>query len=834
MSSNHQSLRKCACRIGALTLAAVTTAPVQAQEARPGAAGLEEVIVTARKREESLQEVPVAVTAISSEQLREKNIQTAFDLPLHTPGLSVRGGSGTRSSSEFFIRGQGATFGSAAAVVTYFAEAPAGVAAIGGLGDNGQYFDLASVQVLKGPQGTLFGRSSTGGAVLYSPARPTDEFEASIQATAGNLDYQELTGHVSIPLLGEKLGVRIAGNSVRREGFTKSNTTGQELDDRHRDSLRLGLSIKPTEWLDNYTVFQDNRANENNSGVVLLKVNPATPLFNPAVGGFVIAGTCARLFAATPGAIPGCNTERRARLNATHQGLLAEQARLDGEDEDEVRRTGTGVVQELSGRAQSLVNVTTIDAGEIPIVGDVSFKNIFSTNKSYGVKTLRDLAGSPLPAAIVWTSNDIRGFLPDYSSDIAKGKNDWLDYYTEEFQISGTINDKHDWLVGLYYESNDRDLSFPAIFSTFGNVLQPTIETPQPVNGFTQDSKSLVKGYFTQFTLDLSDWLLEGLRFTGGYRWSMAFRSSTEVAALIDSSGNLTQGPFLRHTELDDQAPSWNVSFDWQINDQLLTYLAHRRGFKPGGINIIDTTIPGAKGTFTPETLDDIELGTKWDWTTGDVRGRSNVAVYGQRYSDIQRAEFIVTSTGSVSQQTNNIATAEIWGLELENTVQLSDRLQVSLNYAYIHPKYTKWPGDSNGPLVPGGVPLVESAYPGTPEHQGTVGLRYTMPLGELGDLTGAAEYYRQTSVELSDTALQDNHAVPEEPSYGNLNLRLDWNNIAGQPLDAALFVRNATDDVHKVAVNSLYTSAGFISALYSEPRTYGVELRYRLGAGAN
>ena len=848
MSCHVSPLSAMRAGLGALALSTFGMLPVHAQDSARGATqagSLEEVIVTARKREESLQDVPVAVSAFTTEQLREQNITEAYDLQFHTPGLMMRAGAGTRNSVDFFIRGQGATFGSAPAVVTYFAEAPSNNI----LGGNGQLYDLDSVQVLKGPQGTLFGRSTTGGAVLFSPIRPKDQFEASIQASGGNLNYREITGFVNVPLVGDALSLRLSANSVRRDGFTKSITTGQDLDDQHRDSVRLGLLFKPTDWFDNYLLLQDDRVNESNTGAVTLAANAALPFWNatpptperlglifagqaaPSTGGEIIAAICTGIGFGTgnPAGIPACVAQRSARLTAAFQGLATNAARLQGEDEDEVRRGAVGVEQALAGRTQGIVNTTTVNAGETGFLGDLSFKNIFSTYKNFGVKSLRDLSGGPLPAGIVWTSADIQGFVPVYSNDIAKGKNDWLDYYTDEFQIAGTINEKHNWLVGIYYESNKNDLAYPPIFSTFGDVFSPTF-TPGAVGGFTSDAKSITKGYFGQFTLDLSDWLLQGLRFTGGYRWSDTYRHSTGLAAVINSSGNLVPGAAQPTVSLNDQAPSWNVSLDYDLTDQLLVYLTHRRGFKPGGVNVgFNPAVPGATRTYTPETLDDLELGMKWDWDAGNVRGRTNAAVYGQRYSDIQRAQFLPTPTGSVVQQTNNIAAAEIWGLELENAVRLSEQWQVNLTYAYIHPKYTSWPGDSNGP-APGGLPLIDSPYPGTPEHQGTLGLRYSRPVGAMGEIAALVEYYRQSSVELNDSALQDNFLIPKEPGYGNVNLRFDWSNIAGQPIDLGFFVRNATDDVHKLSVNSLYSSAGFISALYAEPRTYGLELRYRMG----
>src|SRR5690606_29005292 len=174
-------------------------------------AKMEEVIVTARKRDENLQEVPIAITAISSEELREKAISAPSDLQLHTPGLELRpGGSQQRNNVQFFIRGQGTTFGSAPGVVTYFSDAPVGNSAKVSIGNNGQFFDLASVQVLKGPQGTLFGRNTTGGAVLFTPQHPGNEFGGFLQAKAGNYDMREYTGAVTIPLIDGTLSVRAA------------------------------------------------------------------------------------------------------------------------------------------------------------------------------------------------------------------------------------------------------------------------------------------------------------------------------------------------------------------------------------------------------------------------------------------------------------------------------------------------------------------------------------------------------------------------------------------------------------------------------------------------
>ena len=159
----------------AITLAFASTACAQesgpaAPTAAEDAAANDEIIVTARRREESLQDVPVAVTAFSSETLREKSINNQDDLVAHTPSLQIRSNGAQRTDGGFFLRGQGSTFGTQPGVVVYTNEVPD--FRVPNFGNNTQFYDLENIQVLKGPQGTLFGRSTTGGAVLLTTKKP--------------------------------------------------------------------------------------------------------------------------------------------------------------------------------------------------------------------------------------------------------------------------------------------------------------------------------------------------------------------------------------------------------------------------------------------------------------------------------------------------------------------------------------------------------------------------------------------------------------------------------------------------------------------------------------
>src|ERR1700730_6412495 len=237
---------------------------------------LEEIIVTARKREENLQSVPIAITALTADDIRADSIISPMDLEYHTPGLEMRTSGLQRANVQYFIRGQGETFASSASVVTYFSEAPVqNVSTLVTIGNNGQFFDIANIQVLKGPQGTLFGRSTTGGAVLITPQHPTDDFEGFVDVSRGNYAYGQYTGVLNVPIIDGKLSARLAVSDLVRGGFTQSLTTGQELDNWNRQSYRLGVGFTPTDWVDSYLLFQDNRVNENNTGNVLLYFNQA-------------------------------------------------------------------------------------------------------------------------------------------------------------------------------------------------------------------------------------------------------------------------------------------------------------------------------------------------------------------------------------------------------------------------------------------------------------------------------------------------------------------------------------------------------------------------------
>lgn len=233
---------------GAASLAIAFPALAQETQADTGIAS-NEIIVTAQRREERAQDVPVVITAISSQKLEQLDINEPQDLYGMAPSLVVGNqGQATRDVQSFSIRGQSTGFLSSPAVAQYLAEVPlAASVSLNLQGAPGLFFDLENVQILAGAQGTLFGRNTTGGAVLFVPRKPVNQMEGYIQGSVGNLDMYGVEGAINIPVVDDKLMIRAAGAFMDRDGFTRDLSYNKNRDDVHWYSGKLGILARPTE-----------------------------------------------------------------------------------------------------------------------------------------------------------------------------------------------------------------------------------------------------------------------------------------------------------------------------------------------------------------------------------------------------------------------------------------------------------------------------------------------------------------------------------------------------------------------------------------------------------
>jgi iron complex outermembrane receptor protein len=257
------------------TAADMTSSGDASQPTASASGSLSDIVVTARRRAEKLQDVPLSVTAFSPKTLSQARIVGRTDLANYTPSLMTITGGYPSEFAFFALRGQGPAFGSVPGVINYFAEVPA---LIGIDGRTGTYFDLANVQVLAGPQGTLFGKNATGGNILFEPQRPTNRQEGYIQLEGGNLRDVRSEFAVNLPIIDDKVLFRLAGEEGRRDGYTKDVGpfyAGKDYDNLDYQSLRASLIVRPVDHVELYTVARYYHSSNNGPGTVLQQINPA-------------------------------------------------------------------------------------------------------------------------------------------------------------------------------------------------------------------------------------------------------------------------------------------------------------------------------------------------------------------------------------------------------------------------------------------------------------------------------------------------------------------------------------------------------------------------------
>ncbi|MGE0386801.1 MAG: TonB-dependent receptor [Gammaproteobacteria bacterium] len=791
----------------------LASALIAAAIAAPAHAAIEEVIVTARKKEEKLQDIPLAVTALSGEALSDARIVSLLDLTAAVPGLQLTRSSSGKASLFPSIRGmsqQELTLLSDPAVSLYVGDVPQPRANT----MNAALFDIESIEVLKGPQGTLFGRNVTGGAIVVKPRRPSDKYEADVTLTGGNLGKFESEFALNAPL-GPWAQLRVAGATRTSDGFIEDVLTGKNIDENDDKSLRVSLAAQPIEGLDNVLVYSLYSRDDGGSGFVGARLNTSVPpsnVCNPAV---------ANPRGYNNPLLGGC-----AGMNAAAAGLG-------------IYKLRSGVVDPFTKiSAVDIANTTTYQ-----ITDDISIKNVVS----WGHKRFHgseDSDGFPIPLLHVERQDDTQ-------------------QWTEEFQILGKTGNL-DWIGGVFFFTEDGEnhgisntlTSEAAVPGTTG-VLGPE---PSAVRSFAAWSDTNVRAentsyaVFAQGTYAMDAWV-EGLSITAGirYNWDIrhttilnhtgSFYRKTGCRFTRNSDGNtatpeINLGPagcFLP-LEVSYDEPTWTVSLQYKFAPNKLVYLSHRHGYRTGGFGARASREQDLVLAFRPEIVNDVELGAKIDWDMpNDMALRTNVALYAAFYEDIQRQISTppVGNPPTVTTLVFNAPAAEIKGLELEVIFQPTERLEVSGFYAYTDSAFTESFFDQVN-FGAGNIPydLSQNPLARAPVNVGSVSGTYKLPIDEsLGTASVSANYWATDSYNNNDSTNPLYQGTTKVDGYGLLNLRADWKNVLGSNFDVGFYMRNATDREYTVDGFNIFNSVGWDSRFAGEPRTYGVQVRYRFEA---
>jgi iron complex outermembrane receptor protein len=810
---------------GAFLVAPLLTraADVSSSDSAPAAAdGIEEVTVTARRVEEKLQAVPIAVTAIRGADLDKLNIQTAADLQFHTPNLYIRNDSlGGTLQPSFILRGQVQTLTTDENVALYVADVPQSTRAI-----SGELYDIAQIQVVKGPQGTLFGKNSNSGAVVVTPNRPTNEFGGWLEAQVGNYWLRETTAVLNVPIIADKLAVRIAGNWARQDGTVTNTLPGyDDWDDQNHWSARASFLFTPLDSLENITVFDHLYRNEI-----------PTPWIDLAAG-------------------PGLFGQGLVTQALAQQAPLGLGARPGVTGYHNYAPDGSFMTNALFANIWGVSNATTLEVNN-----HLTLKNVFGYRKEQAASGL-NLSGlqgyllQPLP------------FFPgtagyDALNDTITSHN--VMTLSEELQLIGHGLDGHlNGIAGFFFSNGHDHLREQVSLEVNGLYLpgQPSVDND------IQYYKS--KALFGEATYDLSHLFasLHGLKYTLGaretfddrallsqyfvpsltgftpasYNTNYATYPATGVCALLaPGTANLLPGTNPATCQLPNSTSfsgfSWNNTLAYELNDRVNLYASYKKGYKAGGMNNFDRNLPALQ-PYMPETLKVWELGEKISGRIGDLRWYLNGDYFNGVYHNLQTqaipdfsADFGLPPQSQVSLVIINNVGAHMQGIEVENGLRYGD-LEFSGTYSWLKQYYTRGalPNTSAEFRAGTGALLAGTAYPGAPRQTASGSLSYRLSRlpAAVGDVSATA------SLSWHDNAPG---GVPQAsiaalPAFKSLDLRADWLNVLRSPVDVGFWMKNATNEIYKSTCLDNRLTLGYFGCQFARPRTYAVTVKYRFGA---
>jgi iron complex outermembrane receptor protein len=766
---------------------------------------LQEIVVTARRRNEDLEKVGLNVAALSTSALTEQHITNEQELQTAVPGLLTVASTSTNQLA-FSIRGQAVDAFSytSPTVLTYFNEFQTGGTTAT------TFFDLQSVQVLKGPQGTLFGRNATGGAILYTSTQPGKTLEGYFDYTAGNFNEQKLEGAVTIPL-ADWASVRLAAEDEHRDGYEHNvylNVDEGSIDNRN---FRGTLLLTPLDALQNTTTIQygTQGGRQGASKIAGVYVNcPPSP-------------SCAAVELYPP-AVPTGGTYP-AKL-ASYNGLRNFVAMEAGQPFWNIWNDADSG---HNAQLREAVNKTTYTVND-----DLSVKNIVGYNKVTS-RDQNDADGSPfelLPSGASGGPNE-EGLV--YSTE----------QYSEELQLAGTAFAKRlNYLVGGYYDRDNEGQNAPLNIGCGSIAFPVTPENPAGCEipgglryNFENDEES--RALFGQATYELID----NLRATAGYRetWEDINFRYVDDGSVPEDAHQLAGVPL--PPVLSEREPSWTLGLDYQLTPETLLYIVQRGGFRVGGFNGASAvqTSTGATtiDSYKPEIARDLELGIKYAGRLGGLPARINADVYEERVRDAQR----VVST-DLSSFTVNADKTQVDGFELDALIDVTSWLQAGLNYAYTDARFTD--GSTHFTevnAITGAIDnrsVILGPYGDAARNAGSLYLRLAHELpSSLGQLVVRQDLYSQSYFYYSNFAasvnVPPNGIGPLDPNtkiggYTILNARVEWNNIAGSKVHAAAYVRNMLNKQYEVGGVGLGATVGLDTVILGTPRMAALEVGLR------
>lgn len=734
---------------------------------------LEEVLVTAQKRQESLQTVPVSVAVETAASIDKKSIVDLSTLATRTPNLYIEDGGAT---ANIAMRGLGSPgIESIEPSVGLYID-NISVARPRGITQN-PFYDLERIEVLRGPQGTLWGRNTIAGAVNILTAKPTDEFTGYASAEFGNYNMHKAEVVVSGPIFNTLSG-RLSVYNAHRSGYLENHGIGPDGGGIDSEAYRGQLRWQPTENFSALLKYEHVNHAQLGHTLQLVGMGPAG-LSNPY----------------------------------TQQALAA------GEDYDvdlDQVVNGTGLFSMVGNNARQQ---NSSDLATLTFDWDVAGHTITAQSGYVDYETFRvmEFSGGPI--------NVIGLGMPNLPGIPRNQKGDTLEFFSQELRIASPQEQRFSYVAGLYYDDlevvqthfNDGG---GAIIDAAGTILLAN-------NGDVEDVKSY-SAYFEGNYKITDAWIV-----TAGIRSGKEEKDFKDFVGLELVFGGVPSGVFvedggtiffgnqtIQNLSRDDSYTTWSGKLQFLASDDAMFYATVATGFKSGGFNNGGNTLIIQDKVVNEENSISIELGSKLTFAEG--RGRFNAALFRTKFEDLQVSKSDET-TGVIV--TTNAAEAITQGIELEATWRLTEAWTLGGSYAYLDAEYDKFDNAPCGPFLiaavgqPCSQDLSGERLQRAPENSGTLYVEYFSALGDTGwDLNGYLgwSYRDETFTTISNEFKSDTIEL--------FDARLAVSNADGWVV--ALKGSNLTDERSLILVQDNTLLGGDQFGVITPPRMYSLQIR--------
>ena len=813
-----------------MTAAAASVAILVGLTTGVNAQNIEEITVTAQKREQNLQKVPIAVTAMTAETIEARAINNVSQIGDYTPNVFMDYTSPFSGSTNVLsptIRGIGQNdfaFNLEPGVGVYVD----GVYYARTLGAVVDLLDLDRIEILKGPQGTLFGRNTIGGAITIHTRRPAEEFAYRAEVTTGRFNRLDLRGSIDMPLVEGKVYSQVSFSVKTRDGYQKRipfpatgpfiNDTGKfvtalfknpnESGNEDNKNLRAKLLFTPNDGVDVTLIFDYTDADEQATPATLLRTFP-----DAADGTLVsIYNACLALPQVVLADI-GLEAACGPRGTPLGPGDILEPLygpdpfvprNFDGDpSNDRLFYNDQFVTDDIDVSYATGSNFSVFESWGVTAIIDFKVSDRFLVKSITAYRDLSSLFGMDFDGSPIMAG--------DTSFDQAQQQ------ISQELQLSGTaFGDRMDWLLGGYYFHEEGDLTDYVPFA--GGIAQVF-----GVNLFDNDAFA----FFTHLNFDVTEklGLTVGLRYTdedktfeGRQRDLNSFPSKVGFPAFLHPDPNdLTRIYPLGVNKKSFTNTSARFGIDYDISEDVFAYFSFSQGFKSGGwttrllmpeVDIVNgVPVPGDAPGFDEEEADAFEIGIKSRFL--DNRVQVNLAAFYTDYTNIQ-----ITVQRGISPTFENGGEGEVTGFEGEFQTYLSDNFVLTGSVGILDAKYTKLPSET--------LLTLQNKFVNTPDFSTHVGGDYTIPLKSKGSLTLHADYTHNSRVENDNV----NNPLFSQPSIDLVNVSAVYEAPSGR-WQLILGGHNITNERYIVSAFENGTGgAGITSATYSRPSEWFLTFR--------